>query len=176
MEGRRFRRGRVFVTQNCTLKCRCRKNGVPRCAPLCKTKRKVPVCGPDERLAEILDLFAGGRCTCETKTCISTASKWASEVSRSQNLAKQTQHFKAAYCNIVAHNILHTFGHPEAISCKRLDGETGRPGVCNMLCATQLQYAALNCCVLFAKPQRNRNQVQLIVSVYLPRLRSSRAL
>lgn len=111
MEGRRFRRGRVFVTQNCTLKCRCRKNGVPRCAPLCKTKRKVPVCGPDERLAEILDLFAGGRCTCETKTCISTASKWASEVSRSQNPAKQTQHFKAAYCNIVAHNILHTFGH-----------------------------------------------------------------
>ncbi|XP_078370914.1 uncharacterized protein LOC144654602 [Oculina patagonica] len=70
VDGRRFRRGRVFVTKNCTLKCRCRKNGVPRCAPLCKTKRNVPVCGPDERLTEILDLFAGGRCSCETKTCI----------------------------------------------------------------------------------------------------------
>lgn len=77
VDGRRFRRGRVFVTKNCTLKCRCRKNGIPRCAPLCKTKRKVPVCGPDERLAEILDLFAGGRCSCETKTCIPKPSKCA---------------------------------------------------------------------------------------------------
>lgn len=73
VDGRRFRRGRVFITQNCMLKCRCRKNGIPRCAPLCKTIRKVPVCGPGERLAEILDLFAGGRCTCESKTCISTS-------------------------------------------------------------------------------------------------------
>lgn len=77
VDGRRFRRGRVFVTKNCTLKCRCRKNGVPRCAPLCKTKRNVPVCGPDERLTEILDLFAGGRCSCETKTCIRKSSKCA---------------------------------------------------------------------------------------------------
>lgn len=79
VDDRRFRRGRVFVTQNCTLKCRCRKNGIPRCAPLCKTKRKVPVCGPDERLAEILDLFAGGRCKCQTKTCISISRSNATE-------------------------------------------------------------------------------------------------
>ena len=98
VDDRRFRRGRVFVTQNCTLKCRCRKNGIPRCAPLCKTKRKVPICGPDERLAEILDLFAGGRCTCQTKTCISTLSKRTRELCRSAEQTGMNKH-KSLACN-----------------------------------------------------------------------------
>jgi len=70
VDGRRFRRGRVFITKDCRRKCRCRKNGIPRCTPLCKTTQKVSKCSPDERLEGVLDFFAGGRCSCERKICI----------------------------------------------------------------------------------------------------------
>lgn len=149
MGDRRFRRGRVFVTQNCTLKCRCRKNGIPRCAPLCKTKRKVPVCGPNERLAEILDLFAGGRCKCQTKTCISTSSKWTRELCCS---AKQT------WTNTTLQRDIHCITYvwfnyvdmQHVTCCKMLDGSW--PGMCHMLHATVLhvQYFVLKCCMSLA--------------------------
>ena len=35
-------------------------------------------------------------------------------------LAKRLQHFNATSCNIVEHNMLHTFGHPVAIGCDML--------------------------------------------------------
>ncbi|XP_022781244.1 uncharacterized protein LOC111322421 isoform X2 [Stylophora pistillata] len=67
--GRRFRRGRVFITKDCTLKCRCKKNGKTRCTPLCK-KKPDPECGPDETLKNVTELSARGRCACETKKCM----------------------------------------------------------------------------------------------------------
>ena len=36
-------------------------------------------------------------------------------------LAKRLQHFYARFCNIVGHNMLHTFGHPVAICCNMVD-------------------------------------------------------
>lgn len=76
VDGRRFRRGRVFITQDCQHKCRCRKNGVPRCTPLCKAPKGVPKCGLDEKLVEISDLFAGGRCSCVNEICVPNRSKF----------------------------------------------------------------------------------------------------
>ena len=38
-----------------------------------------------------------------------------------KGLAKRSQHFNATSCNIVGHNMLHTFGHPVAICCNMLD-------------------------------------------------------
>lgn len=70
VDGRQYRRGRVFITKDCRLKCRCRKNGKTRCRPLCKTTPKNPVCKPDERLEDILEFFAGGRCMCKEKACL----------------------------------------------------------------------------------------------------------
>lgn len=48
-------------------------------------------------------------------------------------------------CKIVAHSMLHTFGHTVAICCKMLDAVW--PNVCNMLCSSMLEYAALKLCV-----------------------------
>lgn len=70
VDGRRFRPGRVFITKDCRLKCRCKKNGKSRCTPLCKTQQKIPVCGRHERLGDVLEWFAGGRCSCENKKCL----------------------------------------------------------------------------------------------------------
>ena len=38
-----------------------------------------------------------------------------------KGLAKRSQHFNTTTCNIVGHNMLHTFGHPVAICCNMLD-------------------------------------------------------
>lgn len=38
------------------------------------------------------------------------------------------------------------------ICCKMLDGATGSPNVCNMLCATMLQDVKLQCCVRLSGP------------------------
>lgn len=71
MDGRRFRRGRVFITKKCKRKCRCRKNGIPRCVPLCKKQELVPVCRMDERITEVFSFYAGGRCSCPKQVCMS---------------------------------------------------------------------------------------------------------
>lgn len=76
VDGRRFRRGRVFITKDCKLKCRCKKNGKTRCTRLCKKKQNKQECGPDETLENINESSAGGRCSCETKICISTLGKF----------------------------------------------------------------------------------------------------
>lgn len=76
MEGRRFRRGRVFITKDCTRKCKCRKNGIPRCTPLCKKQKSVPVCRVGERLEELSLLYAGGRCSCTKQFCLRNESKF----------------------------------------------------------------------------------------------------
>lgn len=82
VDGRRFRRGRVFITKDCKLKCRCKKNGKTRCTRLCKKKQNKQECGPDETLENINESSAGGRCSCETKICISTlANVWGNKVS-----------------------------------------------------------------------------------------------
>lgn len=47
--------------------------------------------------------------------------------------------FKHNY-KIVANYMLYMFGHPVTTCYKMLDGATRRPNVCNMSCATVLQY------------------------------------
>lgn len=82
MEGRRFRRGRVFITKDCTRKCKCRKNGKPRCTPLCKKQKSVPVCRVGERLEELSLLYAGGRCSCTKQFCLrNERTHWTESVS-----------------------------------------------------------------------------------------------
>ena len=39
-----------------------------------------------------------------------------------KEMAKRTKHFNTTYHNTVEHNMLHTFGHPVAMSCAMLEG------------------------------------------------------
>ncbi len=60
--------------------------------------------------------------------------------------AKQMQHFNATYSNIVAHKMLHTFGHPFATCCNMLGDVESSLTMVNFFLASSCNM--FGCCMM----------------------------
>ncbi|KAK3696683.1 hypothetical protein QZH41_013039, partial [Actinostola sp. cb2023] len=79
--GKTYTTRRYFEANNCQSKCRCKRNGVIRCSPLCPDS-KTPKCGPNESLVgkkTSPPQIAKGRCQCSKLVCVTNSDKRENE-------------------------------------------------------------------------------------------------